>query len=60
MNRQAIIHLGLGLCALIIALHLTGFVDLGNLVWGFVGVLAMLSISLTLAIAAEKKDQADG
>lgn len=60
MNRKPLIHLGMVICAIAIGSHVTGTMDLGNLFYGFVGVLFMLTMSLTLVVAAEKKGQADG
>ena len=60
MNRLTRIYVLMGLCGLLIATHIAGVVDFGALIWGLLAVLVMLSISLTLAIAAEKKDEADG
>ncbi|KWV93049.1 hypothetical protein [Erythrobacter sp. YT30] len=60
MNRKPIIHLGMAMCAIAIASHVAGIMDLGSLVWGFVAVLIMLSAALTLTLAAEKRDQSNG
>lgn len=58
MNRVTRIYVLMGLCGVLIATHIAGAVDFGALIWGLVGVLVLLSVSLTLAIAAER-GQAD-
>jgi len=60
VNRKPLLHLGMAMCAIAIASDVAGMLELGNLVYGFVAVLVMLTISLTLTIAAEKKEQVDG
>ncbi|MEE4153917.1 MAG: hypothetical protein V2I27_07130 [Erythrobacter sp.] len=59
MNVTGSIYLGMGLCALLLAMHLSGVLDLGYFAYGLGLILFGLMISLTVSLSGQK-DRADG
>ena len=59
MNTKGSTYLGMGLCALMLALHLSEVLDLGYFAYGLVIILVALAVSLTVSLSAEK-DRTDG
>jgi len=53
------IYLGMGLCALLLAMHVSGVLELGYFASGLGLILFGLMMSLTVSLSAQK-DRADG
>jgi hypothetical protein len=55
VNSTGSIYLGMGLCALLLAMHLSDVLDLGYFAYGLGLILAGLAISLTVSLAGQKE-----